>query len=383
MPLVLTAVVALTLLSAGAFTAARETFRGGRNALVEQRAMLVSEFGLNQRISVWNPRFNLPPEMGGLRVGGVDTTSVYVASDDTARVRLTRLTPLMYSVESVGRASIPRPQLQSVRSVMSLVRLAYPEIQVRGAITSASKVTVNGDARVIGNDSVPQSWTAAECAQLMGANLAAITVPQRGDIQIKTNKADQVVGSPATVIDPTVADSNTYVRFGTVTWNELAANATVTIPPGTYQPVPTQSDGECTFTGLNWGEPLRSKIGNDDPVLPCANYFPIVYATGSISLTGQGRGQGILLVNGDVKFAGSFQWTGLIIVRDNIDGSMGTADVFGALMAANIRVENRLFDANQIAGTQRVQYSRCGIESALRGSAALIRVRDRGWTQVY
>jgi hypothetical protein len=381
MPLVLTAVVALTLLSAGAFTAARETFRGGRNALVEQRAMAVSEYGLNQRISIWNPKFNLPPEMGGVKVGEVDTTSVYVASQDTARVRLTRLTPLMYSVEAVGRASIPRPQLQAVRSVVSLVRLAYPEIQVKGAVTTASRVTVSGDAKVIGNDSVPQSWTKAECAQLMGKDMAAITVPKNGDIQVKTAKSDQVVGP--LVVDPTVADSNTYVRFGTVTWNELAANATVTIGPGTYQPTPVQSNGECAYNSLNWGEPLRAKVGADDPVQPCVNYFPIVHATGSITLNGQARGQGILLVSGDVKFAGSFHWTGLIIARDNIDGSMGTADVYGAIMAANVRVEVKQADVNQIAGTQRVQYSRCGIESALRGSAALIRVRDRGWTQVF
>jgi hypothetical protein len=30
-----------------------------------------------------------------------------------------------------------------------------------------------------------------------------------------------------------------------------------------------------------------------------------------------------------------------------------------------------------------VNYSRCAVESALRGSAALIRVRERGWTQLF
>ena len=383
MPLVLTAVVGLTLLSAGAFTASRETFRAGRNALVEQRAMAVAEFGLNQRISIWNPRFNLPVEMGGVPVGSVDSSSLYVEVGDTARVRLTRLTPLMYSVESVGRASIPRPQLQSVRSVASLVRLAYPEIRPKGALTAAAAVMVKGDAKINGQDSVPDTWTAAECAALRGTDMPAITVPPNTLVQIQTNGANaaNVVGGVS--YDPTAADSNTYVRFGTVMWNELVANATVTIPAGTYAPEPTQVGNSCNFTLNNWGEPFRDTLTNSRAVRPCVNFFPIVYASGNITLNGNGRGQGILLVNGDVKLAGQFQWVGLIIARDDIDGSVGTADVFGGVMAANLKLDSKANDGAVVAGTQRMQYSRCGVESAIRGSAALVRVRDRGWAQVF
>jgi hypothetical protein len=375
MPLVLTAVVALTLLSAGAFTAARETFRGGRNSLVEQRAMAVSEYGLNQRISVWDAKFNLPSQMGGLPVGAVDTTSVYVASQDTARVRLTRITPLMYSVESVGRASIPRPQLQAVRSVVSLVRLAYPEIDIKGALTAASKVTIKGDAKVIGNDSVPDTWSQTQCAPLMGANKPAVAVPKLGEVVVQGNSTTVVGGL---LYDPSAADSNTYVRYGTVTWNELVANATVTIPGGSYSPQPTAANGECAYGVNNWGEPLRDA----GAVKPCETHFPIVYANGNVTMNGTGRGQGILLVNGDLRLAGSFRWVGLIIARDNVDGAQGAADIYGGVMAANLKVEG-FNDANPIAGTQRIQYSKCGLESALRGSAALVRVRDRGWTQVF
>jgi cytoskeletal protein CcmA (bactofilin family) len=337
--------------------------------------MAVSEYGLNQRISVWDAKFNLPSQMGGLPVGAVDTTSVYVASQDTARVRLTRITPLMYSVESVGRASIPRPQLQAVRSVVSLVRLAYPEIDIKGALTAASKVTIKGDAKVIGNDSVPDTWSQTQCAPLMGANKPAVAVPKLGEVVVQGNSTTVVGGL---LYDPSAADSNTYVRYGTVTWNELVANATVTIPGGSYSPQPTAANGECAYGVNNWGEPLRDA----GAVKPCETHFPIVYANGNVTMNGTGRGQGILLVNGDLRLAGSFRWVGLIIARDNVDGAQGTADIYGGVMAANLKVEG-FNDANPIAGTQRIQYSKCGLESALRGSAALVRVRDRGWTQVF
>ena len=53
----ITVLICLTLLgvlAAGAFTAGQQSFRGGRNALVEQRAFGVAEFGLNQQMAQWN-----------------------------------------------------------------------------------------------------------------------------------------------------------------------------------------------------------------------------------------------------------------------------------------------------------------------------------------
>ena len=373
MPIVLAAMVALALLSAGAFTAARETFRGGRNALVEQRAMTVAEFGLNQRIAAWDPRFNLPPAMGGVAVGGVDSSSLYVAANDTARVRITRLSAMVYSVESVGRASIPRPQLQAVRTVSSLVRLAYPEIKPRGAITAAGDIDVNGSATVDGRDTIPATWTQAQCADLRGTTLPALVAPPGAHVTYKNNS---ILSTPAVMYDPAAADSNTYVRYGTESWNTLAANATYTIAGGTYQPQPVDSAGTCRYGPNNWGEPQRGLLA----VKSCAGFFPIIYAKGSITLNGQGRGQGILLVDGDLRFNGGFDWVGLIIVRDDIDKGTGAAHVAGGILARNAVVAD---GGSLLNGNQELQYSRCGVESALRGSAALVRVRDRGWTQLF
>jgi hypothetical protein len=123
----------------------------------------------------------------------------------------------------------------------------------------------------------------------------------------------------------------------------------------------------------NWGEPQRPGIAG------CYGYFPIIYASGSLKLTGNGYGQGILLVNGDLDIAGKFEWYGIVVVRDDLKKSVGTVKIQGALYAANANLSDPTF----IAGNQDIFYSKCAIESALRGSAILTRVNQRAWSQVY
>jgi Tfp pilus assembly protein PilX len=64
LPVALMLLVVLSTLAAGSFTASRQTFRGGRNALIEQRALSVSEFGLNQQVANWPTQLNLPAPRG-------------------------------------------------------------------------------------------------------------------------------------------------------------------------------------------------------------------------------------------------------------------------------------------------------------------------------
>jgi hypothetical protein len=373
--------VVLGVLSTGAFTASRQTFRGGRNALVEQRAFAVAEYGLNLRVSQWDGRFNLPAGAGGMNVGGVNDRSVYVASEDTARVRITRLGDMLYHVESVGRASIPNPNLESVRNVAAIVRLAYPTITPRGAVTSNGSVEVGGNSRIDGRDRVPYAglgtaWSDAECTGLRGSDLPAAVVPPSGRVTV--TGAGSIVGG--WVRDAVARDSNTYVRFGSETWNTLAASAT-RFPGGTYNAAtPVDSAGNCWVNasgGMNWGEPWRGA----GSVPSCRGHYPILYFDGPIRLTGRGRGQGIMLVNGDVDIAGTFDWAGVIIARDDVKGA-GTATITGSILARNV-VSTGRDGSSEWTGTQDVQYSRCAVESALRGSAILVRARDRSWTQTY
>ena len=68
-----------------------------------------------------------------------------------------------------------------------------------------------------------------------------------------------------------------------------------------------------------------------------------------------------------------------MLVRDDFNKGNGNATITGAAMARNVDMQG----ASVFGGSQEVRYSRCALESALRGSAILIRVRDRAWAQLF
>ena len=273
-------------------------------------------------------------------------------------------------VVSVGRANIGNDALEAQRQTHMVVRIAYPTINPGGAIVTAGNLTVKGSAEITGTNTNPAGWT--QCANIAGRDTFAITYAPGKTLSVQKQSA--VTGG--TYADPAASDSNTYVRYGTESWNSLVANADITIPGGTFDPEPAAASGACDLSkSNNWGEPLRSGNGY---VPSCIDYFPIIYASSSLRLT-KGRGQGILLVNGDINLAGNFQWFGLIIARDDITKGNGTFDMWGSIMSRNASV----VDGNDIVGNSSFNWSKCAVESALRGSAILTRTKERSWVQLY
>jgi hypothetical protein len=381
--------VLLTALAGGSFAMSRQTFRGGRNAMVEQRAFAVAEAGLNREIGSWNQALNGVPSAGGLMLDSTVAEPIFVANGDTAYVKVTRLDTLFFNVQSLGRASIPNPALQATRNVSAVVRIAYPTITPMGAITTNGDVTVQGNSfKADGNDRIPYAgsstaWDAARCAGLTGANTYAVAVPPGAKVSAKPSTLVGVMGTggESVLYTPAAADPNTYIAFGTETMNTLIQNADLVYDPSELSKnmEPTlNADGTCHVgdaANPNWGEPN----GGAGAVKACQTYFPIIYVKGSAILNGNGRGQGILIVDGDLQINGTFDWLGLVLVRDDMDKGNGNATITGAVMARNVDMK----DASVFGGTQNVNYSKCAVETALRGSAILIRVRDRAWTQLF
>jgi hypothetical protein len=363
-------IVVIALVISGAWFTSTQEFRGTRNELVEQRAFAIAEFGLNSEISNWDRSRNLP---GGMAVGAIDSTKIYPSSGDTAWVKVQRLGDNTFWVTSDGEANIGRPLLESRRQTNAYVRIAYPSITPKGAITAAGDVTIKGSAMVDGDNQDPPGWT--QCASIPGTTVPAVVVPPGKTVDYKPGN---IGSTPAVVYDAAAADSNTYVRYGSESWNSLTSNADVQLPGGVYGTdiAPDGTASTCnTGNPLNWGEPLRG----GSAVAGCLNYFPIVYSASSLHINGKGRGQGILLVNGDLQINGQFEWYGLVVVRDDLNKGNGTAKIQGAVYAAN----TNLGDPTWVNGNQDVFYSKCAAESALRGSAILVRVKERGWAQIY
>ena len=53
--------------------------------------------------------------------------------------------------------------------------------------------------------------------------------------------------------------------------------------------------------------------------------------------------------------------------------------MWGSIMSHNANVQ----DGNDVVGNSSFSYSRCAVESALRGSAILTRTKERSWVQLY
>lgn len=362
-------IVVLAVIIGGASSTSNQEYRATRNALVEQRAFAVAEFGLSSEISNWDRSRNLP---NGMAIGAIDSNQVYVAAGDTARVKVTRLTDNSFLVVSEGQANIGNVKLSARRLTSAFVRIAYPSINPKGAITAAGDVKLQGGARVDGNNTDPVGWN--QCASIPGSTVPAIVVPPGATV---TTGPANIVSTPAVQYDAAAADSNTYVRYGSESWNSLTANADIKLNGGTIGSdiYPTLNGTSCDYANkLNWGEPNRPGV-----VAACYGYFPIIYVNGNLHLNGKGRGQGILLVNGNLQINGTFDFTGVIVVRDDIDKGNGAAKIMGAVYAAN----SILGDPTWLTGTQDVYYSKCAVESALRGSAILTAVKERGWAQLF
>jgi hypothetical protein len=362
-------VVVLGVMMSGMYFTSNQEYRGTRNALVEQRAFAIAEYGLNSEISNWD-RFRNKPSV--FPIGKIDSNKVYVAAGDTSWVKVTRLTDNTFWVVSEGYANLGVAQLESRRQTGAYVRIAYPTIQAKGAITAAGNVNLQGSALVDGDDVHPTGWT--NCGAT-SPTVPAVVVPPSASVN---DHASNYGSSPTVVKDSAAADSNTYVRYGSESWNTLTSNADITLAGGVYgsdiQPVGTVTTCDKS-SNFNWGEPTRPGL-----VVGCYNYFPIIYTTGSVKLNGNGYGQGILLVNGDLEINGTFEFYGIVIVRDDIAKSNGTMKIHGAAFAANLTLSDPL---SWMTGNQDIQYSKCAIENALAGSAILIRVTQRHWAQIF
>jgi hypothetical protein len=363
------AILALTVIAAmiaGAFFAARQELSIGRSSQTYQRAFGVAEAGLDRAIAAWQANITT---LNGLTAGataGPFVTTVGTSGTDSSWV--TRLNDQLFLISSTGSSAGSR------RRLAALARLQVINMALNGALTTRGQLRVGGSSFIDGVNQAPVGW---------GCSLPTDTVAgiyTRDSSQITTSGCTNyscVRGKPKIQNDASINDS-TFFQFGDMQWSDLTSMASVILPAniGTLTGVgPTLSGLACNTANIrNWGEP-----GNPPPtftVVVCRTYFPIIYAQGNLKITG-GRGQGILLVEGNLDVQGRFEFYGPVIVRGELN-TQGTGGHFnGGVMAANVHL-----DQSDVLGNAVITYSSCAILEALRFNSPGRLIGQRAWAEV-
>ena len=327
---VATAVFALVVVGAlamGTLFAAGRELRSGTEVILQTRATMAAELGLEQTIAAWRTEWNAVAR-GSSRLSQLATTEGVSVS-----VRVTRLADELYLVTSEARAG------PATRRVARVVMLDIRDPDLLATVIADTTAALGGGGGVDGMDRSPPGW---ECAP-PGAAIAPVAS----------------------------ADTSGILRFAQFGWDELVRAALIRVTPSLTSPAPTLSVEECDITEANnWGEPTRS-IGG-----PCMSYYPLIHAPRDLVIDG-GRGQGLLVVDGDLTLRGGFEFFGVVLVRGALRGDVGGARLTGVVAIAAQGSTPSSLDGISVA------FSRCAARKALLGVASPVPIVDRSWYEAF
>ncbi len=268
------ALVVVGALVAGAFLAGHLEQRTGRSTLYAEQAADAAEAGAAETLASWDA-LNLNALAPGTTAA---FPTVPLAGRSAYRPTVSRLNGQIFLVQSLGTRVNAGGNTLARRTVGIVARLASLGSGPEAALTVGKPVEIEGNQVVVsGADS-------ADAREGMACAPGAARPPTH------------IAASSSTV----------YSVFGDVSFDRLAAHAGVILPDTTISSALRPSldaTGRCDAGDKsNWGEPRRS---SDSQMESCRRYFPIVYARGTrLGIAGGGRGQGILLVEGDLDISG-------------------------------------------------------------------------------
>lgn len=356
-------IVVLVGLISGIFIASVLEHRTGQNFRPTEQAFNSAEEGLTEALSRWNrSAWNALPVLGSATFSDTTPSGTGLYSGSVRR-----LSNQIFVLDVTGTSARGGAR----QRLGTYVKLRTPTVDIDAALTTRGASKIGGSARISGVDVTPPGWASCPAPQ---PPIAGIRVPDADQLDFVggCSGASCVSGNPKVLEDPTVADS-TFFEFGDADWAALVAMADKQLPGGNYQHIGPQlmAGGECnTAHPLNWGDPLV-------PTSPCGSYFPIVYVSGDVTIN-TGIGQGILLVEGDLNAQGNVEFFGIVIVRGRLK-TAGSGNHFnGAVMAANVDL-----DQNMVLGNAEVQYSSCAVQRAQQSAGVGAPLRARGWVQLF
>ncbi len=342
--------------------------QSGRNTMYATQAFEASEAGLAATLENWNSTIYNAMVPGDT----LTLPTVNMTGGVSFTAALTRLNPNIFLVRSTGIRLDAGGNVLAERTVATLSRLLVPSIDLNAALTVNGAIGLGGSAEVSGVDSIPAGWGGcpATAPDAPGIRSSGNTVTTTGANCASLNC---VTGNPPFLGNDTTVTASTFTDFNGITFADLAAMATRTVSGTVTGIAPSLNGAACNEAdNQNWGEPYPAT-----GFAACFDFFPIIYAPGNVRLSG-GRGQGILLVGGDLQLSGGVEFFGPVIVQGAVTSQGTGGHIYGGLMANQVNLDPTTLTGNSVA-----QFSTCAIARALNGTSTVQPVTGRGWAQIY
>jgi len=367
--LALVTVVLIALLAVGIAHLAYADFKRGRDAATIRQAANAADVAAFSILRDWplTPHESVP--VGGTM--GPDTLWLPNAIAERWSTRASRTT--WWSV-GVGSAGDSIQRTLSRRSVQVSYRLALPEPIDDAALEVRDSLALAGGARVVGTDTSLATWgpLCALPSDVAGVAMSDTTRLCDGSCGAGS-VGGRVAGLPPLLADTGASNTARYAAFGHETWASLTRRASIVLSPGSIvSATPSVTGSTCDRSAANnWGDPIGGGA--------CAQYAPLIWATGDLELRG-GIGQGVLLVEGDLTLSAGALFAGVVIARDDLASAGIGGTILGLAMAGDARVAPG--DHSRLDGSTLVRRSRCAIDRALEWSAPLIPIARRSWASM-
>ena len=356
---VLTALALLGLMFAAAVTTTLTAERGERRDSAARRTVAAAEAARATALADWTVR--LPPL---LQVGRSIRWTAGNWNGATGDAVVTRLAPSVVRVEGVAWLDDGGGARQASHAVAQLMAVAPALLPIGAALTLGAPVAVGPTAgatvRLDGRDTVVAGW---RCDPSDTASVASLA------------SALPTALPPSALRTPWLADSAATVpgRYAP-SWplpDTLRLAPALRFAgdlPGAHLRPSTDSTGACRAGAtdpVNWGDPARPAV--------CAEWQPLVHVRGHLDAP-TGVGQGLLLVDGDLRLTGHFEFWGVVVVRGRLLASGAGNRIVGALLAGGGGGVHQL-DALS------VRYASCVVRAALLAGGVLRPVPERGWSE--
>lgn len=355
LPVTLFAMVVIGAVVTGGFYLSLQEQRVSLSTDLGSRAFDIAEFGLNEARGTWK-NSDLEP------IATEDTfppVTVNAGSRPLGsyRLRARRLATNLFLVTSEG--TVTAGARSASRRLSVVVHTSAPAMPAPTAVAVYGGLTLGGNAQISGVEP-------SDCDT--GVDVAGVTAYD--STKVDSGSRDRLSGNPP-LSQNTALDTASLSSFGSVRLADLIASATKVYAPGESElnmgPVLTPDSSCDTSVRRNWGDPGGTG--------PCADEYPIIYAQGDLHLK-TGKGQGILIVEGNLKASGNFAFYGVVIVK----GGMETSGTGNHMEGSVIVHGNGMLDSESTTtGNSLVQYSKCRVENAFRAALRPRPLSSRSW----